>query len=190
VSENVLSYPDLLAWFFCGLVLCVIVAITVLAVLQSRRQFLPHWLMQANSISAGIVLIIYFAACYIAQQTYWMLACAILCLVGAILALALTQPWGHTLPRWLMLLFVWPGGIILTLHALYGFIVQGLILVGVISWEQNLQWIGAPATQLSAEAIHSLLIGNMLAWNPWFLLGGVLFLLIGWQASRKIRIAA
>ena len=104
---------------------------------------------------------------YLTGASFWVLAVGILCVIGALVALALIQPWGRLLPRWLLLLFAWLGGGILTLHALYGFVVHGLAAAGVLTWTQVQQWAGAPVIPLSTEEVQQLIRASMLIWNPW-----------------------
>jgi hypothetical protein len=113
---------------------------------------------------------------------HWPLVC---CVVGALVALALTQPWGQQIPRWVMLLFTWVGGGLLTLHALYGIIVHGLPAAGIVTWTQVQRWAGAPVISMSDESIKELIREGMRIWNPWFLLGGISYLAVAWYASRR-----
>jgi hypothetical protein len=39
---------------------------------------------------------------------------------------------------------------------------------------------------MSEEAIWKLIREGMLVWNPWFLLGGILYLTVGWYGSRHM----
>jgi hypothetical protein len=82
-----------------------------------------------------------------------MLAVGVRCVVGAMIALALTQPWGQYMSRWPMLLYAWVGGGLLTRHALYGYVVHGLAGTGIISWMQDQQWTGAPVVPMFQDAI-------------------------------------
>jgi hypothetical protein len=77
------------------------------------------------------------------------------------------------------------GGFVLTMHALYGFVVHRLALAGVFTWTQVQRLAGAPITPVSDETVRELITASMLIWNPWFLLGGVLFLAVAWYASRS-----
>ena len=83
------------------------------------------------------------------------------------------------------LIWAWLGGVILTLHALYGFVVDGLVALGILTWEQVYQWVGAPVPPTTAEAICQQNLQSLLVWNPWFLVGGLLLLAIAWHASYR-----
>jgi hypothetical protein len=168
-----------LAWWLCIAILCVISIVAALALIQSRAQRFPGWFMRATSLGGSALVVIYVVFSFVVNGFHWALAPGVLCVVGALVALALTHPWGQHLPRWLMLLFTWAGGIILSLHALYGYIVHGLAALGLLSWTQVQQMAGAPITPMSAEAIRELIAASLLIWNPWFLLGGILFLMVG-----------
>jgi hypothetical protein len=184
---------DRFAWLVCAGILCVIGTVAALALIQSRKQCFPHSFMQASSLGGGALVVIYVLFSFLVNGFHWALAPGVLCVVGALVALALTQPWGQHVPRWLMLLFVWAGGTVLTLHALYGYVVHGMAAADMLSWIQVQQWAGAPVTPMSAEAIREVITASLLIWNPWFLLGGVLFLIVGWYASRhapgRVRLA-
>jgi hypothetical protein len=175
---------DPLAWFLCTGILCVIGAVVTLALIQSRRPYFSRWFIQITSLGGSTLVAIYVLYSFLVNGFHWALAPGVLCVVGGVVALALTQPWGQFMPRWLMVLFTWAGGVILTLHALYGYVVHGLAAVGILNWTQVQQLAGAPVTSISAEAIRELITASLLIWNPWFLLGGILFLIVGWYASH------
>jgi hypothetical protein len=168
---------DRVVWLLCAGTLGVIGVIVALALAQSRTGWLPHWLMSASSLGGAATLAIYVIASFVVNGAHWALAPGVLCVVGAMVALALTHPWGQHLPHWLMLFFVWFGGAILTLHALYGYVTHGLARVGLVSWTQIQQWAGAPVVPI-ADVVSELIRENMLLWNPWFLLGGILYLAV------------
>lgn len=172
------------AWLLCAGILCVVGVASTLALIQARQRAFPHWFMQANSLSGGGLVFLYVLFSFWIDGFHWALAPGVLCVVGAVVALALTQPWGRYLSRRLLLLFAWSGGGVLTLHALYGFVVHGLAAAGILTWTQVQQLAGAPITPLSAAAIHTLIRDSLLLWNPWFLLGGILYLVVAWYASR------
>lgn len=177
--------PDPAAWWLCAAILCVVGAVAALAVAQFRTRRFPGWLVRASALAGAALVFGYVVFSFLTNGFHWALAPGVLCVVGALVGLALTQPWGGQLPRWLMLLFTWAGGLALTLHALYGFVVHGLVAVGAITWTQVQQWAGAPVVPMSAEAVGELILSSMLIWNPWFLLGGILFLIVAHSAGRR-----
>lgn len=81
-----------------------------------------------------------------------------LCVVGAVVALALKQPWGRRLPRWFVGGLAWTGT---------GF----LILRGGGGAIQTLYW----------AASGRLVIERSLIWELWFCLGAILF----WFSVRR-----
>ena len=179
--------PDALAWQLCIGILGVITALTGLALIQSRRQVFPGWIMQISGLIGGILTFTYVMWSYfINTPPYWLLAVGVLCVVGALVPLALIQPWGQYIPRWLMLVYTWMGGVLLTFHALYGIIVHGLAAAGIVTWAQVQQWAGAPVVPMSDESVRELIREGMLIWNPWFLLGGILYLAVAWYGSRHM----
>ncbi len=100
------------------------------------------------------------------DRTWWLvydLAVALLCLVGAGLALALVQPCGHVFPRRLLRGAVWSGSVLLLLRGALGVVPMVWSLLG-----------GA------FDDVHP--------WSyviePWFLLGGILFGLAAWFSRR------
>ncbi|MCE7984451.1 MAG: DUF3995 domain-containing protein [Caldilinea sp. CFX5] len=176
---------DRFAWLLCIGILGVIGGVTALALIQERTHWFPRWFLSASSLSGSALVFVYVLFSFWVDGFHWALAPGVLCVVGAVVALALTQPWGQHLPRWLMLFFAWSGGAVLTLHALYGYVVHGLAAAGILTWTQVQQFAGAPVIPLSAAAIHELIRSSLLLWNPWFLLGGILYLVVAWSASSR-----
>ena len=75
-------------------------------------------------------------------------------------------------------------GQIMIVHELYGGILQGLAVTGMISWQQEHLLIGAPATQASLT-VQQFLTQNLI-WGTWFLLGGFLFCVLAWLARHSL----
>ena len=91
------------------------------------------------------------------DRTWWLvydLVVAVLCIVGAALALALVQPWGRALPAKLLRAAVWSGSALLLL--------RGALGVAPMVWS---------LLRGTSNELHP--------WSyviePWFLLGGILF---------------
>jgi hypothetical protein len=93
-----------------------------------------------------------------------------LCLAAAALALALARPWGGRLPRWLLLGGAWGAAALFVVHALPT-VVDAAILA-----------LGRRPRALTAEDRFSLFL-----YEPWFLLGGVLFGAAAWRHMRETR---
>ncbi len=181
--------PDTLAWRLCVGALCIIAILAGMAFLQTRRRIFPPRLLQISSLTGSTLVFLYVMWSYhINVPSHWTLAVGVLCVAGALIALALTQPWGQYIIRWPMLLYAWVGGGLLTLHALYGYVIHGLAGAGIITWTQVQQWAGAPITPMSDEAIRELITEGMLIWNPWFLLGGILYLFVAWYGSQNVTV--
>ena len=88
---------------------------------------------------------------------------------GAILALALVQPWGRRLPRLPLLLLGWAAAVVLTLYggtlvAGEALVASGLIRPGAVDWKP--------------------LLWHLYVWDMSFLIWGVLFALAAWQCTR------
>jgi hypothetical protein len=93
-------------------------------------------------------------------------------LVGGVLALALVQPWGRRLPRRLLLAAAWGGGILMILYGGGSWSQETLMVIGVIPIPSGLG--------------HTAALWHVLLWDPWWLLGGILFVLAAWH-SRVVR---
>lgn len=94
-------------------------------------------------------------------------------LVGAVLALALVQPWGRRLPRRLLLIPAWAVGLGLLAYALANFIQHGLMKAGAIDTPEA----------LGSDAVT----WHLAFWDPFWLLGGVLFTAAAWEYGRARR---
>jgi hypothetical protein len=92
-------------------------------------------------------------------------------LLGGFLALALVRPWGRALPRRVLLTAAWGGGILISLYGAASWVQEGLMVVGVIRIPTGLG--------------HTAAVWHVLLWDPWWLLGGTLFLSAAWSCSRK-----
>ena len=89
--------------------------------------------------------------------------------ISGVVVLALIQPWGRRIPRWLLLLLAWGAGTLLFVHGGLFLGVGLLAMTGVIR-------VSTPAT---------LLHWYTFLWGPWWLLGGSLFLVAAWSAVRR-----
>ena len=94
---------------------------------------------------------------------------AILKVVSGFVALALIQPWGRMVPRWALLILGWGTGTLLFVHGGLYFAVGVLALSGAIS-------VSTPET---------LLHWYTFLWGPWWLIGGILFLIAAWIYFRR-----
>ena len=91
--------------------------------------------------------------------------------LGGLLALALVRPWGRVLPRWGLLAAAWSGGILMALYGAASWVQEGLMVGGVIRTPAGLG--------------HTAALWHVLLWDPWWLLGGILFILAAWSYSRR-----
>jgi hypothetical protein len=92
---------------------------------------------------------------------------------GAVLALALVQSWGRRLPRRLLLVAAWAVGLGLLAYALANFVQHGLMKAGAIDTPE--------ALGSSAATWH------LAFWDPFWLLGGILFTTAASQYGRAAR---
>jgi hypothetical protein len=95
---------------------------------------------------------------------------AILKVFSGFVALALIQPWGRMVPSWILLILAWGAGTLLFVHGGLFFAVGVLALSGAIS-------VRTPETVLRWDTF---------LWGPWWLIGGLLFLLAAWIYVRRL----
>lgn len=94
--------------------------------------------------------------------------------LAGLLALSLIRRWGGKFPVWLRRVAVWSVGLVLTLYGGANLAARGLMALGVLE---------TPASMRSAAATWHLIL-----WDPWFLLGGLLFLAAAWRYDRAIHV--
>jgi Protein of unknown function (DUF3995) len=95
----------------------------------------------------------------------------VLKVLGGLLALALVQRGGHVFPRKVLLSTAWGVGILMAAYGGASWVQEGLMVFGVIS---------IPAGLGSTAALW-----HVLLWDPWWLLGGILFISAAWIYGRK-----
>ena len=96
----------------------------------------------------------------------------VLKLIGGLVALALVQPWGRRIPRRLLLIAGGGGGLLTLLNGVGNLIQHSLILAGQLP---------IPDLLRSMTAVR----WHLFFWDPYWIVGGVLFLLAAWYASRS-----
>jgi len=173
------------AWALSAGIVCVVGAIVALLRFRGERMSRR---MQLGAVGvACAAMTAYTIYAFTVNGFMWLLAAGVLFAAGAVIALALIQPWGRVIPQPLLLLFAWIGGTLLLLKTLYGALLQALAVAGVITWQQVQRFIGAPEGQAPTiqEGVQDALM-NFLVWNPWFLLGGILFCTLAWLARRDL----
>lgn len=92
--------------------------------------------------------------------------------VIGLFALALVQRWGRLFPCWMLLLGAWGLGICLALYGLASWVQHGLMAAGVLA-------IPAGLGRDTPMWWHFLL------WDPWWLLGGILFITAACSFQRR-----
>ena len=176
---------DSSAWVLYAGILCVMGILA--ALLRFRGERMPRWTSLGVVGVACAAMTAYVVYAFSVNGFMWLLASGVLCAVGAVIALALIQPWGRVIPRSLLLLLAWIGGAILILKTLYGALIQALAVAGVLTWKRVQFLIGAPTAQApTAQEGAQTTLWNFLVWNPWFLLGGILFCVLAWLAHRNL----
>ena len=91
--------------------------------------------------------------------------------VVGLVALALVRSWGQRFPRWLLLTVAWGAGTLFTLYGGANLIVRGVMALGLIETPESMRSVAAR--------------WHLVLWDPWWLLGGVLFLLAAWQFQNR-----
>lgn len=89
-------------------------------------------------------------------------------IVIGLLALALVQPWGRIVPHKLLRASAWVPGVGMVLYGGLGLISDVLHVTGIISDPASAKWF----------------FWYLVLWDPWWLLGGVLYLTAAWFARR------
>lgn len=90
--------------------------------------------------------------------------------IGGLLALALVRPWGRGIPPRILRAAVWLAGILLALYGAANLIQHGLMVARLIRVPDGL---GETAASW-----------HLFFWDPFWLLGGILFLLAARHSSR------
>jgi hypothetical protein len=96
----------------------------------------------------------------------------ILKVVAGLVALSLVQAWGRRIPRWMRLATVWGAGLLLIFYAVANMIQHGRMAAGVSN---------IPDLLGSITAVR----WHLLFWDPFWLLGGILFIMAAWRYSRQ-----
>lgn len=107
-------------------------------------------------------------ACEAGLSNTWFLAydlvAGVLCVLGAVIALALVRPWGRMISHRTLLILAWIGGAALLLRGVVGLVQDVLILAG-------------PGNGWYPTMLY----------DPWFLVGGVLFCAAAHRYHRESR---
>jgi hypothetical protein len=91
---------------------------------------------------------------------------------AGLLALALVRRWGGIFPGWMLLILTWGAGTLLAWHGAL-FVAGGALALG--------GFIPAP----DDPALWTVIRWYTFLWGPWFVLGGVLFMVAGWAYLRR-----
>lgn len=97
------------------------------------------------------------------------LGAGIIKIVIGLIALALVQSWGRIIPRKLLRASVWVLGAGMVVYGGLGLISDVLHLTGVISAPANGKWF----------------FWYLVLWDPWWVLGGILYIIAAWLTRRK-----
>jgi hypothetical protein len=97
-------------------------------------------------------------------------AAVVLKTLGGVLALALVQPWGRRLPRWMVLSAAWAGAAVLVLYGTLQTTAVALVALGVVE----------ASDPIEPEALR----WRLFLWEPWFLLWGLLLAAAAWHFTR------
>lgn len=94
-------------------------------------------------------------------------------LVGGLVALALVQPWGRFFPQILLRTAAWIGGGFALLYGVALYIQHTLMVGGTLALPSGL---GPTAARW-----------HLVIWDPWWIVGGILFVITAWQAGHTYR---
>jgi Protein of unknown function (DUF3995) len=90
--------------------------------------------------------------------------------IAGLLALALVRPWGRVLPRWIPVTATWVAGVGMLLYGGANLAVRAVMAVGLLA---------------TPESMHSdAARWHLVLWDPWWVLGGVLFVIAAWTCGR------
>lgn len=110
----------------------------------------------------------------LAREPTWiaiMWGTGVLKIIAALLALMLVRTWGRAFPRWLVLIAAWGAVAIMGVYEGAASLIQhALMVAGVISTPAGL---GATSARW-----------HLLLWDPWWLVGGILFGVAAWSYHR------
>ena len=100
---------------------------------------------------------------------------ALVCLVGAAVALATVRPWGRRVPTWMLRIALWIGVVVLLVRALPTGVQDLLLVTGVLRPDRALDW----------SVVHC----RLALWTPWFILGAALFVVttVGFEHHKGRR---
>jgi hypothetical protein len=96
---------------------------------------------------------------------------------AALIVFLLARGVDRRLLRWSLLAIVWTGSVLSIAHAIYGIADRTLIVTGVKLVDSR------PFT----ASEHAWVLWDLLVFEPWFLIEGVLFGLAGWAALHHAR---
>ena len=94
-------------------------------------------------------------------------------MVGGLLGLALAGVWPRWCPRLGLLILGWGGGALLAVYGGVPLVVNALQFSGLLR-------VGGPVDWATLRC-------HLLVWDPWWLLGGVLFLLAARSCTTRTR---
>lgn len=107
-------------------------------------------------------------ACEAGLSNTWFLAydlvAGVLCVLGAVIALALVRPWGRMISRRTLLVLAWIGG-------------GALLMRGVVGLVQDVLIVAGPGNGWYPTMLY----------DPWFLVGEVLFCAAAHRYDRESR---
>jgi Protein of unknown function (DUF3995) len=106
------------------------------------------------------------------------IAVSVLLACGAAYLYGLTRPWTRRPPALLMLAPVWAASVVCISHGLFGIVTKGLYVAGMhaaVSW---------PEHDLTAAQKNVAALRDLAAFEPWFLIQGLLLVLAGRWLAR------
>jgi len=105
------------------------------------------------------------------------IAVSVLLVCGAAFLYALTRSWSRRPPALLLLAPVWAASVVCISHGLFGIVTKGLYVAGghaAVSWPEP----------LTAAQKHLAAVRDLAAFEPWFLIQGLLLAAAGHWLAR------
>ena len=103
--------------------------------------------------------------------------------IGAAILLALARPTDRRIHPAVLLAPVWIGSVVALSHAVLGFVTKSLYVAGLHGAVDFPALPGTTAATAAAEN-HTAAVLDLLVFEPWFLVEGMLLLLAGWASLR------
>ncbi|MET9669351.1 DUF3995 domain-containing protein [Streptomyces sp. NPDC006475] len=103
--------------------------------------------------------------------------------IGALWVLALLHPAARRVPSWLLLLPLWAASAVCVSHAIFGAVTKALYLGGMHE-AVDFPVVPGLSAEEAADANHLSAVQDLLVFEPFFLIQGVVLAMAAWQYIR------